>query len=56
MTSFCDKFGELIKPEMRKIYSETAIEHSMNPRNVGDLKNADGFARTSVRQFGGAGG
>jgi len=44
MTSFCDKFEELIKPEMRKIYSETVIEHSRNPRNVGDLENADGFA------------
>ena len=47
MTSFCDKFEELIKPEMRKIYSETVIEHSMNPRNVGDLENADGFARVT---------
>ena len=47
MISFCDKFEELIKPEMRKIYSETVIEHSMNPRNVGDLENADGFARVT---------
>ena len=47
MTSFGDKFKELIKPEMRSIYSETVIEHSMNPRNMGNLENADGFARVT---------
>ena len=45
MTSSWEKFEELIKQEMRKIYSEAAIEHSMNPRNLGDLEDADGFAK-----------
>jgi len=47
MTSSRDRYEELIKAEMRKIYSETVIENSINPRNVGDLENADGFARVT---------
>jgi nitrogen fixation NifU-like protein len=44
MTSSWEQFEELIKAEMRKRFSEIAIEHSMNPRNMGDIENADGFA------------
>lgn len=44
MTSSWEKFEELIKEKMREVYSETVIEHSMNPRNVGDLEDYDGFA------------
>jgi nitrogen fixation NifU-like protein len=29
---------------MRKVYSETVVDHAMNPRNVGNIENADGFA------------
>ena len=29
---------------MRKVYSETFIEQIMNPRNLGNLEDADGFA------------
>ncbi len=47
MASSWEKFEELIKAEMRKIYSEAVIEHSMNPRNVGDLEDADGFGRVT---------
>jgi nitrogen fixation NifU-like protein len=47
MTSSWEKFEELIKQEMRKIYSEATIDHSMNPRNVGDLEDADGFAKVT---------
>jgi len=47
MTSSWEKFEELIKAEMSKIYSETVIDHSMNPRNVGNMENADGFARVT---------
>ena len=47
MSSSWEKFEELIKQEMRKIYSEAVIEHSMDPRNVGDLEDADGFARVT---------
>lgn len=47
MSSSWEKFEELIKQEMRKIYSEAVIEHSMNPRNLGELENADGFAQVT---------
>jgi nitrogen fixation protein NifU and related proteins len=47
MASEFDELQELIKAEMRKIYSETAIDHSMNPRNVGGMENADGFAKVT---------
>jgi nitrogen fixation NifU-like protein len=29
---------------MKKVHSETFIEHIMNPRNLGNLEDADGFA------------
>ena len=47
MTSAWEQFEELIKAQMRKIYSETVIDHAMNPRNLGDMENADGFARVT---------
>ena len=47
MTSDWEAFQELVKAEMRKVYSETAIEHAMNPRNMGNMDNTDGFARTT---------
>ncbi len=47
MASEFDELQELIKAEMRKIYSETAIDHSMNPRNVGNIDNADGLAKVT---------
>jgi len=47
MASEFDELQELIKAEMRKIYSETTIDHAMNPRNVGDMEDADGFARVT---------
>jgi len=47
MNSSWEQFQEFITTEMRKIYSETTIDHSMNPRNVGNLDDADGFARVT---------
>jgi len=47
MSSSWEQFEELIKQEMRKIYSEAVVEHSMNPRNLGELEDADGFARVT---------
>jgi nitrogen fixation NifU-like protein len=47
MTSAWEQFQELIKAQMRKIYSETVIDHAMNPRNLGDIEDADGFARVT---------
>ena len=47
MSSSWEQFEELMKQEMRKIYSEAAVEHSMNPRNLGELEDADGFGRVT---------
>ncbi len=47
MTTSWDKFQELVRAEMRKVYSETVIDHSLDPRNVGDIENADGFAKVT---------
>ena len=47
MTSSWENFEELIKQEMRKIYSEAVIEHAMDPRNVGAMDDADGFAKVT---------
>ena len=41
MTSFWEKNEELIKAEMKKTYSETVVENSVNPRNVGDIEDLD---------------
>jgi nitrogen fixation NifU-like protein len=43
-----DEFDELerqIMTETRKIYTETVVDHTMNPRNVGSIAHADGFGR-----------
>ena len=45
MTSDWETLQELVKAEMRKVYSETVVEHAVNPRNVGNLADADSFAR-----------
>jgi nitrogen fixation NifU-like protein len=45
MSSSWEKFEELIKAKMLETFSEAAVEHSMNPRNVGDMADADGFAK-----------
>jgi len=41
-----DEFDELEKEileAMKKIYSEMAIDHAMNPRNAKQIQNPDGF-------------
>ena len=44
MTLDWESLQELAKAEMRKVYSETVVEHAMNPRNVGNTDNANGYA------------
>lgn len=45
MTTAWDDFQELVRAEMRRVYAETVVEHATNPRHVGDMEDADGFAR-----------
>ncbi len=34
--------------EMRRFYSETVVDHALNPRNAGRLADADGFASVTT--------
>jgi nitrogen fixation NifU-like protein len=47
MDSSWDSFEELVKEKMREVYSEAAVEHAMNPRNIGDMADADGSAKVT---------
>ena len=44
MGSEFDELESQIIAEMRQIYTDTAIDHAMNARNLGSISNADGFA------------
>ena len=44
MSSEFDELQEYIMADMRSTYTETVIDHAMNPRNVGRIQDADGFA------------
>ena len=44
MVTAWDKYQELVKEEMRRVYSEAVVDHAMNPRNVGNLEVVDGYA------------
>ena len=44
MITVWDEYQELVIDKMRKVYSETVIDHAMNPRNVGNIEAADGYA------------
>ena len=39
-----DELQELVMADAREIYSDTVIDHAMNPRNLGSMRDADGFA------------
>ena len=44
MATAWDKYQELVIEEMREVYSEIAIDHALNPRNMGNMEAADGYA------------
>ena len=45
MSSELDKLQEFVMADACKIHPETVIGHAMNPRNLGGIEGADGFAR-----------
>jgi nitrogen fixation NifU-like protein len=47
MASEFDELQALVMADMRKVYTETVIDHAMNPRNAGSMENADGFGRVT---------
>jgi len=47
MASVSGGFEELIRQEMRKVYTEVTIDHAFNPRNMGETEDADGFGRVT---------
>lgn len=40
-----DSIQEMILEDAREVYTETVIDHAMNPRNVGKLPDPDGYGR-----------
>jgi nitrogen fixation NifU-like protein len=44
MASGMDKIAEELQKEMWSGYTEVVIDHAQNPRNVGSIPDADGFA------------
>jgi len=44
MTSELDDLEKMVMDNMRATFTGTVIDHAMNPRNVGSIPDADGFA------------
>lgn len=51
METELDNTGKRALDEMRRIYTDTVVDHALHPRNFGSLTDADGFA--SVTSAGG---
>ena len=47
MASSYEKLEELIRQEMRKVYTEIAIDHALDPRNMGNMGDADGVGKVT---------
>ncbi len=52
MTDNSNEFEELMMGEARRKYSAKVIDHAMNPRNLGVMENADGYAAGSLGHCG----
>ncbi len=47
MTSAYKEFEKRIMAKMRKVYTEEVVDHAWNPRNMGRIEEADGFAEVT---------
>ncbi len=47
MTSEFDELQELIATDIKKTYTATVIDHAMNPRNLNDMEDSDGFPQAT---------
>jgi nitrogen fixation NifU-like protein len=47
MASDFKELEEFVIAEMRRVYSERVIDHFLNPRNLGEIPEADGFGRVT---------
>ena len=45
MSSEMDELEEMVMADMQATYSDIVIDHGMNPRNVGEIDDADGYAK-----------
>ena len=43
MATEFDELQNEVMAQMKQVYTETAIDHAMNPRNVGSIVGAEGF-------------
>jgi len=44
MTTSWDEYQAVVRKKLRESYTETVVEHAVNPRNVGSLPEADANA------------
>ncbi|MBA7564206.1 hypothetical protein ES708_05868 [subsurface metagenome] len=47
MTSEFDEIQQLIAADIRKTYTATVIDHAMNPRNLSNMEDPNGFAQAT---------
>ena len=47
MLSDFDELQEMVIADAHEIYSDTVIYHAMQPRNIGEIRDASGFARVT---------
>jgi len=45
MTCEWEQYKNSTKEDMKEVYSEIAFDYATNPRNLGDMEDADGFAK-----------